>query len=73
MVRVLAFGLIGAGVVLCVLGLRAHESSASWVTRLLSGSPTKESVMLLAGGGAGVAGGLGLLVVVGRRRGRRRG
>ncbi|MBL8758031.1 MAG: DUF3185 family protein [Phycisphaerae bacterium] len=73
MVRVLGFGLIGAGVVLCVLGVRAHESSASWVARLLSGSPTKESVMLLAGGGAGVAGGLGLLVVGGRRRGRRRG
>lgn len=73
MVRVLAFGLIGAGVVLCVLGLRAHESSASWVARLVSGSPTKESVMLLSAGGAGVAAGLGLLVASGGRRGRRRG
>ncbi len=71
MIRFLSLALIGSGVVLCILGLRAHDSTASWVTRLFSGSPTKESVMLLAGGGAAVLAGVGLLVA-GSGSGKRR-
>ncbi|MGD9689601.1 MAG: DUF3185 family protein [Phycisphaerales bacterium] len=78
LLRLLGAALVGAGLVLAILGLRAHDSMASSVARLFSGSPTKESVLLLAAGGAGVLAGMVMLVAPGlagsgkARRARRR-
>jgi hypothetical protein len=66
--RVIGAALIGAGVVLAVLGLRADSSTASYFTRLVSGSPTKPTVLLLAGAGAAVLVGMTLFVSPGVRR-----
>lgn len=72
-IRFIGIALVGAGVVLALLGLQAQDSFASSVTRLFSGSPTKESVMLLTGGGAALLCGVVLLVIPGSRpAGRRR-
>lgn len=59
---ILGISLTAGGAVLLWLGLRASESLASGVTRLFSGSPTKESVLLLTAGGAVIAAGLWLLL-----------
>lgn len=71
---VLGLMLMAAGGVLIVLGLRAHDSFASSVTRLVSGSPTQETVLLLCAGAATACGGLVVaLAPIGRRpRPRRR-
>lgn len=69
----LGLTLIAAGAVLLVLGWRAHDSFASDVTRLVSGSPTKQSVMLLAGGAGLACAGLVIATApVGKRRTTRR-
>ncbi|MCW5764678.1 MAG: DUF3185 family protein [Phycisphaeraceae bacterium] len=60
-VRILALLLLGGGVALLVLGLNAHQSGASSVARFLTGSPTKQAVMLLTGGGALVLAGVALI------------
>lgn len=58
----LGISLAAAGAVLLWLGLRASESFASGVTRLFSGSPTKESVLLLAAGAALAGAGVWVLL-----------
>ncbi|MCC6677543.1 MAG: DUF3185 family protein [Phycisphaerales bacterium] len=72
----LGISLTAGGAVLIWLGLRASDSFASGVTRLFSGSPTKESVLLLSAGAAASAAGLWLVLTAARRprfRRRRRG
>jgi len=66
--------LMAAGGVLIVLGLRAHDSFASSVTRLVSGSPTQETVLLLSAGAAAACAGLvvALAPISRRPRARRR-
>lgn len=65
--------LIGAGLALLYLGWRASQSGASAVTRLFSGSPTRESVLLLTAGAGLAAGGAAcLLGGPGTRRKRRK-
>lgn len=72
--RVAAAILIGAGLALLYLGWRASQSSASSVTRTFSGSPTKESVLLLSSGAGLTAGGVACLFgAPGTRRKRRKG
>lgn len=63
----IGISLTAAGAVLAWLGLRAADSLASGVTRLFSGSPTKESVLLLTAGAAVAAAGLWLLLTSARR------
>ncbi|MFN0011352.1 MAG: DUF3185 family protein [Phycisphaerales bacterium] len=68
----LGLALVGAGAWLFYVGTRAGGSFASGITRLFSGSPTKESVLLCAAGIAVAV--LGLCVALthfGRRRARR--
>ncbi len=68
----LGLALVGAGAWLFYLGTRAGGSFASGVTRLFSGSPTKESVLLCAAGIAVAVLGLFLaLAQFGRTRARR--
>lgn len=65
--------MVAGGGVLIYLGVRAHDSFASGVTRLFSGSPTRETVMLLSGGAAAVVAGLVVaLAPVGSKRPKRR-
>lgn len=61
--------LTGTGAWLFYLGARAGGSFASGITRLFSGSPTKESVLLSAAGVAVSIVGLTIaLAQVGRKR-----
>lgn len=60
LVRIMALLLLGGGVTLLVLGINAHQSGASGVARFFTGSPTKQTVMLLTGGGALVLAGIAL-------------
>ncbi len=73
LLRILGLGLLGGGAVLLWLGFSASESSASAMTRLFSGSPTRESFQLLVAGAAAAAAGLGitLLPALGRMLRRR--
>lgn len=68
MLIILGTALLAGGAVLLFLGLRASDSFASGVTRLFSGSPTKESVLLLTAGAA--VAGAGLVVLCSAPRGR---
>ena len=58
--RALGIGLVVAGCLLGLFGLRSAESFSSDVSRFFTGSPTDKSVWLLLGGVACVAVGLAL-------------
>lgn len=60
-VRILAVALLGGGIALLMLGYDAHQSAASGIARTFTGSSTKQTVMLLTGGGALVLAGVALL------------
>lgn len=64
---VLGISLAAGGLMMIWLGVRASQSFASGVTRLFSGSPTKESVLLLSAGAAAAAAGAWLLLGTARR------
>ncbi len=55
-------GLIVAGVLLAIYGVRASDAFASDVSRFFTGSPTDKSVWLLLGGVACIAVGATLIV-----------
>ncbi len=67
--RIFSLALIGAGVVLVVLGLSESQSLSSDISRLFTGSPTDRSTLLIAGGVlAAIIGLMGLTNLLRRKR-----
>ena len=61
MKRTLAFAFLGIGVVLLVFGYHAYNSTASTVSRAITGAPTDQAIWLvICGLLAGITGVFGL-------------
>ncbi len=67
MLKALAGALIVGGLVLLYFGWNEYSSLASEASEALTGSPSDDAVLYLAGGAAAFVGGVALLFTKGRR------
>jgi hypothetical protein len=61
--KALGYALLAAGILLLIFGVQAFHSASSGVSRLFTGSPTNNTLMMLVGGAAATIAGV---VMVGR-------